>query len=67
MDSNKFAAVNAKMKANESDVHVVAADLASSQGIRDASAAILGKWSQIDVLVNNAGVRRANDHHHRNA
>ena len=46
------------MKGSGTEVHVVAADLASSQGVRDASAAILGTWSEIDALVNNAGVAR---------
>jgi NAD(P)-dependent dehydrogenase (short-subunit alcohol dehydrogenase family) len=57
-DAAKLAAVQAKIKANGPDVHFVAADLASSQGVRDASAAILEKWPQIDVLVNNAGIAR---------
>jgi short-subunit dehydrogenase len=41
-DSKKLAAVREKIQANGTDVHVVAADLASSQGLRNASAAILG-------------------------
>lgn len=57
-DSKKLATVQDKMKGSGTEVHVVAADLASSQGVRDASAAILGTWSEIDALVNNAGVAR---------
>jgi NAD(P)-dependent dehydrogenase (short-subunit alcohol dehydrogenase family) len=57
-DSNKLVAIQEKMQAKGTEVHVFATDLASSQGVRNASAAILGAWSEIDVLINNAGVGR---------
>ncbi len=57
-DRNKLAAVQGKMKGSGIEVHAVAVDLASSQGVRDASAAILETWSEIDTLVNNAGIAR---------
>jgi short-subunit dehydrogenase len=55
-DSKKLAAVREKMQAAGSEVHFTAADLASPQGVRDASDAILRTWSELDVLVNNVGV-----------
>ena len=57
-DLKKLAAVQQKMQANGSEVHVAAADLGSSEGVRNASGAILKIWSEVDILVNNVGVGR---------
>jgi len=57
-DSKKLRSVQEKMQANGNEVEVVAADLSDLQGVRKASEAILGTWSELDVLINNAGIGR---------
>lgn len=57
-DSDKLAALQQKMKASGTEVHVTAVDLGSTKGVREATEAILGTWSEVDLLINNAGIGR---------
>ncbi len=55
-NAEKVEALRAAMAAEGADVLPLVFDVRDRQGIQDALASLEGKWREIDVLINNAGL-----------
>ncbi|MFB8831832.1 SDR family NAD(P)-dependent oxidoreductase [Azotobacter sp. CWF10] len=59
-DTKKLKGSAAMLSRYPVDVEVLSGDLSDPSAVRDTARAILRKWPEVDVLVNNAGIARFN-------